>query len=107
MAKTTEELIAYCRENGRVCPQPRVWSDLWQMLPSKKQHGARWEPPVPLILAAWYDTPAILKMARLAEHIRWAEQHGCLEPVEEFLHSLMEERIGITSANKKGIRLIH
>ena len=91
MAKTAEELIAYCRENRRVCPQPDLWHELWEMLPNKEQQGVSWEPPLPLILAAWHDTPAMLKMLRLAEHIKWAERHDYLGPVANFLYSLREE----------------
>jgi hypothetical protein len=44
-----------------------------------------------LILAAYRDTPAMLKMLRLAEHIEWAAQHGALESVSRFLRELHEE----------------
>jgi hypothetical protein len=44
-----------------------------------------------LILAAWHNTPATLKMLRLTEHIEWAEEHGALEPVAHFLRELREE----------------
>jgi hypothetical protein len=40
------------------------------MLPKRKQEGAAWQPPLPLILAAWDETPAISKMLRLADHIQ-------------------------------------
>jgi hypothetical protein len=68
-----------------------LWQKLWEMLPNRKQTGAGWEPPLPLILAAWHETPAMLKMSRLAKHIEWAEKHSALEPVETFLRSLREE----------------
>jgi hypothetical protein len=31
---------------------------------------------LPLILAAWLDTPVLAKMKRLREHIEWARDHG-------------------------------
>jgi hypothetical protein len=34
-----------------------------------------------LFLAAWHETPAMLKMVRLAEHIQWAEKHNALPEV--------------------------
>lgn len=74
----TAELLTYSRLNDRVCPQPQRWQALWEMLPDRKRAGSGWQPSVPLILAAWHDTPAILKMARLAEHIEWAAAHGAL-----------------------------
>ncbi len=61
------------------------------MLPNRKRDGADWQPALPLILAAWHDTPAMLKMLRLAEHIEWAAQHGALELVASFLRGLREE----------------
>jgi hypothetical protein len=90
MSETAECLIAYCRENNRVCPLPPLWNKLWEMLPNRSRVGGGWSPPSPLILAAWHDTPAILKMVRLAEHIQWAEQHGALDSVSTFLRGLRE-----------------
>jgi hypothetical protein len=46
------------------------------MLPDRRRVGLGWDPPAPLILAAWWDTPAIAKMVRLQEHLRYAEAHG-------------------------------
>ena len=42
-------------------------------------------------LAAWHDTPAMLKMLRLAEHIEWAAKHDSLEAIGRFLRELREE----------------
>jgi hypothetical protein len=91
MGDSAESLIALCRENNRVCPQPMLWQKLWEMLPNRKQIGAGWQPPLPLILAAWHETPAMPKMLRLAEHIEWAEKHRALEPVGTFLRGLREQ----------------
>ena len=91
MSKEADDLIAYCRENNRVCPNPNPWNEVWKILPDRKQIGAGWEPPLPLILAAWYDTPAMSKMLRLAEHIQWADNHGALPQVAAFLRNLREE----------------
>jgi hypothetical protein len=90
VSESAESLIAYSHENNRVCPLPPLWHQLWEMLPGREQVGAGWRPPLPLILAAWHDTPAILKMLRLAEHIQWAAEHGALEPVARFLRELPE-----------------
>ena len=88
--QTRAELVRYCRENGRVCPMPSQWNVLWEMLPNRTREGASWKPAPPLILAAWHDTPALLKMLRLKEHIDWADQHGVLDDVDKFLRSLPE-----------------
>ena len=91
MTDTVETLVAFCRENGRVCPQPPLWNELWGMLPERQQVGVGWEPPLPLILAAWDTTPALSKMIRLEDHIRWAEWHGVLAKVSAFVRGLAEE----------------
>jgi hypothetical protein len=49
-----------------------------------------WQPALPLILGAWHETPAVMKMTRLTEHIEWADQHGVLKEVDTFLRSLPE-----------------
>jgi len=91
MNAEAESLVAYCREKNRVCPQPGLWHQMWEMLPNRRQVGAGWQPALPLILAAWDTTPAILKMLRLAEHIEWAEKHNALAPISTFLRDLREE----------------
>lgn len=88
--ESAENLIAYSRENGRVCPQPSLWNDLWNMLPERHQIGAGWEPPLPLILGAWHYASNLEKMARLAEHIQWADKHGKLAEASAFLRRLAE-----------------
>jgi hypothetical protein len=80
MSEAADRLIAYCREHR-----------LWEMLPDRRQSGAAWEPAFPLILAAWYETSAMLKMVRLAEHIQWAEKDNALPEVAAFLRGLRED----------------
>ena len=50
MAETSHSLIAFCRTNNRVCPMPRNWNALFEMLPNRKRTALGWEPPLPLIL---------------------------------------------------------
>ncbi len=91
MNETVQSLVAYCREKERVCPQPLSWNALWELLPARRQMGAGWTPPLPLILGAWHFTSDLEKMSRLAEDIKWSEQHGNLSEIAEFLRSLPEE----------------
>ena len=88
---TLKETLEEAQKNNRVCPQPKKWNELYGLLPNKKRKGNGWEPSIPLILAAWWDTPAVPKMLRLREHIEWAHQHGCLDAVYQFLANLKEE----------------
>ena len=90
MPDSVETLIAYCRDNSRVCPMPQRWNALYELLPNRQRVGGGWKPALPLILAAWHDTPAILKMLRLDEHIRWAAEHNALESVGVFIRNLEE-----------------
>jgi hypothetical protein len=59
-------------------------------LPNRRRKGAGWEPALPLILAAWWEASDQQKQERLEQHVRWANDHGCMEQIAEFLHSLPE-----------------
>ncbi len=87
-----DDLVRYCRENGRVCPMPPPWNALWEMLPNRTRIGGRWEPAPPLILAAWHEASSLAKMMRLEEHIDWAVQYAVFDQVDEFLRSLPESQ---------------
>lgn len=84
------QLLEYVKTNGRVCPQPMRWNTLWEMLPDRRRAGNGWEPALPLILAAWWDTPALQKHLRFLEHLEWAHAHGCVDQVEAYLRVLPE-----------------
>ena len=91
--KTLEQLIEYCKDKERICPQPQVWNSMWEKLKGKKRVGAAgWEPPLPLILAAWWDASASSKQFRLVQHLTWADTHGQIEEIAKFLTSLTEEQ---------------
>lgn len=90
ISQKASELIEYCRKDGRICPN--AWIELYELLPNKKRNdNGGWEPPLPLILAAWHETPALLKIIRLREHILWADEHGAIDDVDNYLRSLKEE----------------
>jgi hypothetical protein len=84
------KLLEYVEANGRVCPQPMAWSRLWEMLPERRRVGGGWEPGLPLILAAWWDTPGLAKHLRFLEHLEWAYEHGCLAAVDAHVRALPE-----------------
>jgi hypothetical protein len=87
-----DELLNYVREKHRVCPVPQRWHELWELLPERRRVGNGWEPSLPLILAAWWDTPILAKMARLHEHIKYAAENGVLPQVDRFLRELPEDQ---------------
>jgi hypothetical protein len=88
---------------------PNKWHELYKLLPNAQQQGASWEPALPLILAAWWDTPHLSKIIRLREHLEWADDHGAIFLVDSFLRSLPEDQwyhandlSGGGSSNEKG-----
>jgi hypothetical protein len=85
-----ENLIAEINKNNRVCPQPLKWNELYELLLSNKKELNN-KPSIPLILAAWWDTPIIAKKLRLRDHIDWSLENGCLNAVYTFLVNLKED----------------
>jgi hypothetical protein len=61
-------------------------------LPDKKRVGMGWEPSLPLILAAWWDTPLLSKIVRLDEHIHYAAEHDVLDEVDTYLRELKPDQ---------------
>jgi hypothetical protein len=92
MEEKLKALLEYVKAEGRVCPMPDYWNQLWKMLPDKKRVGMGWEPPPPLILGAWWDTPLLAKTLRLDEHIHYAAEHGVLDRVDDYLRGLTAEQ---------------
>jgi len=85
-----DELLKFVRANNRVCPLPQKWNELYEMLPDKKRVGSGYKPSAPLILAAWYETSAVMKILRLEEHIKYANKKGIIEKVDNYLRGLKE-----------------
>jgi hypothetical protein len=82
-------LIAYARANKRICPMPDRWHTLWEMLPKEKTMGVVL-PSLPLILGGRSASNAEKK--KLFElHLRWANTHGALDAVDEYVRGLPEE----------------
>lgn len=93
LSHQAQALLDYCKENGRFCPQPQPWNRLWEMLPDRnRKPSGGWNPPLPLILAAWWETTGLDKMLRLREHIEWADAHGVIDDVDAYLRWLAEEQ---------------
>ena len=85
-------LLRDLAQSGRVCPAPQQWQRLYDLLPAKQHRGHGWEPPLPLILGAWWHSSDEAKQARLREHLEWAELQGCLDAVPAFLQTLTEDQ---------------
>ena len=87
---TVDSLLAFVSSDRRICPMPMKWKELYEILPDIKPRGGGWEPPLPLILGGW-SADGWQKIERLAEHIRYAAEHGVLQQVGNFLFSLRRE----------------
>jgi len=92
MIENFEQLKGYCVLNNRICPEPTFWNELWQKLKEKKQINGKWDPALPLILAAWWESSIILKKLRFFEHLEWADQHGQFLEIAEYLLKLSEDQ---------------
>jgi len=87
-----QDLLRYIQTEGRICPKPSEWNELWEMLPDKKRVGSGWHPPLPLILAAWDHTTGLEKMLRLRQHIEYAAENDALEAVDKYLRNLSPDQ---------------
>ena len=81
-------ILEWVQAEGRVCPQPLLWNKLWEMLPGRHRVGGGWAPAAPLILAAWWATSDCEKRQRFLEHIQYANEHGVLDEVADYLRAL-------------------
>ena len=84
-------LVAFACQDARVCPLPPQWNELWRMLPDRKRVGLGWQPALPLILAAWWESSVQSKRQRIVEHLNWAAEHGALPAVDAFLRGIAED----------------
>jgi hypothetical protein len=90
MTDLMASFIAELETSGRICPQPLRWNELWEMLPERKRVGNGWNPPLPLILAAWWEASDEAKHSRFLGHLEWADEHGTASSVVAFLRGLAE-----------------
>ena len=69
-----------------VCPAPMKWSEIYLSLLkiwALKVKNENDKPPIPLILAAWYETSDDMKESRWKGLILWAERHKCSHLIPE------------------------
>jgi len=91
--ETFEAIWAICASNARVSPMSQPWNYLFGMLKGTRQlPNGGWEPPLPLILAAWHETSASEKRARFKRHIEWAGEQRQLDEIGLCLRALPEDQ---------------
>lgn len=87
-----EKALKIINSKDRVCPEAKYWNEMYEKLPERKRVGNGWQPPLPLILAAWDQSSPESKKARLIEHLAWADNHGAMPVVLAFLEQLTDEQ---------------
>jgi hypothetical protein len=92
VSERVEKLLEFVRANDRVCPLPDHWDQVWRLIKGNGFDRPAGGPGPPLILAGWWASDDGDKRARLAEHIRWAADHGALDVVEAHLRGLPEKQ---------------
>ena len=89
---TFESLWAFCSSENRLVPMPEQWAEFFNMLKNSRQKATGgWEPPLPLILAAWHHSMPIEKQLRFEQHLQWANEQGQISEVGRYLRSLSEK----------------
>ncbi|MBL0419606.1 hypothetical protein JI739_04505 [Ramlibacter sp. AW1] len=84
---TVQDVMVEARRFNRVCPKPADWQRLHQLLPVDRSGRPA---PAPVSGGAWQATGAMPKRMRLRDQVEWAEAHGELNAVMDFLKSLSE-----------------
>ena len=83
-----DDVLREAFKDKRVCPNPQLWNRLWEMLPDRRREGSAWIPSLPLILNAWWYTSNDQKRERFKEHLLWAEKHGQLDRIADYINQL-------------------
>ena len=89
-SKKLNDLLSYCLNNGRVCPLPAKWNELWKILTKDREVQDSLKLNPPLILAAWNESTDQEKMLRLKEQLVYADQNSLIDLAESYLHRLNE-----------------
>jgi hypothetical protein len=86
-APSADALMLVARRNNRVCPQPRQWARLYQLL--QGDHYPDLAPP-PLERQLWSRLSSLQKRLALREQIEWADRRGKLAEIARFFQELDE-----------------
>jgi hypothetical protein len=89
---SSHDVMAEARRFNRVCPRPEAWLRLYELIPGKITSGPQWQPSPPVPAQAWRATSDMPKRMCLRDQVEWAEHHGALDVVMQFLQSLPEEQ---------------
>lgn len=82
-----ETLVRESFINGRVCPIPKKWNELYKLVTKEAKTN---DLALPLILSAWWDSPDKMKELRFKEHLEYAYDNGLIDEVKKFISKLNE-----------------
>jgi hypothetical protein len=89
---TLDEVIAYATAEGRICPTPPEWGEVYRIVLTSALKAGHTSPRPPLFLAAWWHTSDGEKQERFHSHLRLAHRYGVLNDVNTYLISLTVEQ---------------
>ncbi|NML43906.1 hypothetical protein HHL11_09110 [Ramlibacter sp. G-1-2-2] len=84
---TTDDTMVLARRNNRACPRPALWAALYLLV--EGDHYADLAPP-PTQVWQWSKLSNLQRRLRFREHIEWAERHGKLDTMANYMESLAE-----------------
>lgn len=79
--------MVVARRNNRVCPQPALWTQLYEELGGPHADDL---PPPPVERWLWSKLSSLQKRLFFREYVEWAERHGKLAHVMAFMARLGE-----------------
>lgn len=89
-SESFEKLWEYCSQNKRAIPKD--WMKFYKQIEGTRQlPSGGWDPPLPLILSAWYHIIPLEKNIRFLDQLKWAVEHGQINRISIYLHSLTED----------------
>jgi hypothetical protein len=81
---TVDDVLALAGRNNRVCPRPALWFALYLLLEGARYTDLRRPPMHSSMLSS------MNRRLQFREHIKWADRHGKLEELAEYIASLAE-----------------
>ena len=78
-------LLDYCGTEGRICPSPEAWHQMWKLLDARSTDRKPSHPPDP-------DEPRNSLKWALVDHLLWADQLSMFDEVDQYLRALVADQ---------------
>lgn len=85
--KDLQKLLNDLEVNDRVCPLPKRWNSIWNIVSRVDKNKSL---SVPLILNGWYMSNNLEKMVRFRSHLEFASENNCLDKVVKIIDAMNE-----------------